>query len=439
MMLPLSSLADVLRRAGQSYLGRELDRAKFTLWTEQWYPAWLVRDRQWERLRELVTHAREASPFYRERLSRLPASFTFEDYARIELLTRAEVERHAPRIHTGRGGLVRSSGGSGGSGVRIPVDRSAYAWYLAGTWRGLRWWGGDFTERGVILLGPGHRGIPGLLTRAKDWVMNWMRLSVDHRFDARVSWLLRRIRAYEPAFLYAFPSAAHALARAILEGGEESLSGLKVVVLTGEPLYAFQRREIQEAFGCPVAREYGSGEVGCLAFECPEGTLHLVSESAYLETLPDPHLPEGGRILVTSLHNRLFPLLRYEIGDTGTVEEAACPCGRALPALRVLGRAQDLLVADGEVRFAHRVLDRLFELLPLPLRGRVRIRQREPSRVAVEAEGGSDVDLLRVRDLLKDLLGPGWRVEVDRGRIGRLPSGKLAYFVRDGAGTPSHQ
>lgn len=428
----MNALADRVRRMGQRYLGRELDRARFALWVEQWYPAWLVRERQVERLRELVAYAREASPFYRDRLRSLPASFTPEDYARIPPLTRAELSQHASRIRTAQGGLFRSSGGSGGSGVRIPVDRSAYAWYVAGTWRGLRWWGTDFTERGVLLLGPGHRGIMGLAARAKDWVMNWLRIPVDERFEARIPRVLRVLRAYGPAFLYAFPSAAYALARAILEGLAPPPAGLRVVVLTGEPLFGFQRRTIREAFGCPVALEYGSGEVGCLAFECPEGTLHLTAESAYLEVLSDPALPEGGRILVTQLRNSLFPLLRYEIGDAGTVEASACPCGRALPAVRVLGRARDLLL-DGEcVRFAVPVLDRLFDLLPPHLAGRVRIRQPEPARLTVQVDGGSDTDAIRVRDLAADLAGPGWRVETERARLRRLPSGKVAFFVQDG-------
>ncbi|MDR7415106.1 MAG: hypothetical protein QN193_07085 [Armatimonadota bacterium] len=438
-MIHLLFLADTLRRAGQRSFGRELDRARFAVWVEQWYPGWLVREKQRERLGALVAYAREASSFYRERLLPLSASFSFEDYARTPPLTRAEVERYASRIRTGRTGFTRGSGGTGGRGLRIPVDRSAYAWYLAGTWRGLRWWGTDFTERGVVLLGPGPRGLLGLLTRTKDWVMNWLRLPVDRHFEARIPHLLRRIRAYGPAYLYAFPSAAHALARRILEGGEKPPADLKVAVLTGEPLYTFQRREIEEAFGCPAVREYGSGEVGCLAFECPRGTLHLTAESVYLETLGDPALPQGGRILVTSLHNRGFPLLRYEIGDVGHIEDTACPCGRALPAVRALGRVQDLLIADGEVRFAHEVLDRLFELLPPHLGGRVRIRQRTSARLTVEASGGSGLDLLRARDLLKDLLGPGWQVEVDRARIDRLPSGKVAYFARDHAGPFPHQ
>lgn len=435
----MNPFADRLRRLGQRYWGRTFDRARFAHWTEQWYPAWLIAERQKERLAELVAYARARSPFYRERLAGLPAEFDPQAYARIPPLTREELLQHARAIRCGTAWSVRASGGTGGRGLRVPVDRSTYAWYLAGTWRGLRWWGTDFTERGAILLGPGQRGLMGLATRAKDWVVNWRRFPVDERFDDHAPQVLRDLRAFGAAFLYTFPSAAHRLARLILEDQAPPLRGLKVVVATGEVLYGFQRQEIEEAFGCPVAREYGSGEVGCMAFQCEAGMLHATVENVYLEVLPDPRLPVGGRILVTPLHNRLFPLLRYELGDVGTLEASVCPCGRALPPVRVWGRFQDLLAADGELRFAYPVLDRLFQLLPHPLRGRVRIRQHEPAQLTVEVEGGSDGELRRVRDLAADLVGPGWRVEAGRGRIRRLPSGKVAYFVRDGAGPAGHQ
>jgi phenylacetate-CoA ligase len=437
-MIRLSSLADALRRAGQRSLGRELDRARFVHWVEQWYPAWLIAERQRERLSELVAYARVHSSFYRERLAGLPADFDLAAYAQVPPLTREELLRDAKAVRCGTAWGARASGGTGGRGLRVPVDRRTYAWYIAGTWRGLRWWDTDFTERSAILLGPGHRGILGVAARAKDWVMNWLRLPVDGRFDERAPQLLQRIRAFGPAFLYAFPSAAHRLARAVLEGDARPPAGLKVVVVTGEMFYAFQRREIEEAFGCPVAQEYGSGEVGSMAFQCGAGVLHVTAENVYLEEAFDPQLPEGKRLLVTQLHNRLFPILRYEIGDVGTIEDAPCSCGRALPVVRVFGRLRDLLGAAGERHFAYPVLDRLFELLPHHLRGRVRIRQRERAQLTAEVDGGSDPDLIRVRDLLKDLLGPGWRVDAGRAPIRRLPSGKVAYFVQDHAEPLSH-
>jgi len=431
----VNAAADALRRAGQRYLGRELDRARFAHWTGQWYPGWIVADRQREKLAAIVAHARARSRFYRERLAGLPEELDLGAYARVPFLTREEVLFHAAAIRCGGGWASRSSGGSSGTGVRIPVDAEAYAWYLAGTWLGLRWSGTDFTQRGAVLLGPRPGGLVGVASRVKDWVMNWIRIPVEPGFDGRATRVVERLRTLEPAYLYAYPSAAQRLARAVLEGRAAAPSGLKVVVFTGEPVYSFQRREVEEAFGCPVAVEYGSGEVGCVAFTCPAGTPHLMAENVYVEVAEDPRLPAGGWILVTQLHNRLFPLLRYRIGDVGLVREPTCPCGRALPELQVLGRGWDLLVADGEARFVHPLLDRLFEQLPDRLLGRVRLRHPAPGEATVEVDSHTDADVSRVRDLTADLLGPGWRVRAARAMFRRLPSGKCAYFVADGTGT----
>ena len=436
----LNALADRFRRLGQRYLDRELARARFAHWTEQWYPAWLIAERQRERLTEIVAYARGHSPFYRERLADLPADFDLAAYAQIPPLTRQELLRYARSIRCGSAWSARASGGTGGRSLRVPVDRRTYAWYIAGTWRGLRWWGTGFTERGVLLLGPGDRGMFGIATRAKDWVMNWLRLPVDGRFDDRAPQLLSRIRAFGPAFLYAFPSAAHRLARAVLQGDARPPAGLKVVVVTGEMLYAFQRREIEEAFGCPVAQEYGSGELGCMAFQCPAGSLHVTVENVYIEAGPSLSDDGLGTVLVTQLHNRLFPLLRYAVGDLGRIEDGSCGCGRPLPVLRVLGRTSDLLVNACQTYLVHPLLDALFDALPPHLRGRTRLRQDRPGTVTVEVSQGVHRDLQRAREVAAELLGDGWRVEVEAtGPWSRLPSGKVSYFVVDRAGAVRHE
>ena len=140
--------------------------------------------------------------------------------------------------------LRRQSGGSSGRGVRIPLNMAAYCWYIAGTWRGLRWWDADFTDRGAILLGSGISGVQSLAVRAKDWVMNWLRVPVDGQFNGHTREAVDRLEAFGPTFMYGYPSAVHRLAREVAERGWRPAGRLKVIVLTGEPLYAFQRRVV---------------------------------------------------------------------------------------------------------------------------------------------------------------------------------------------------
>jgi len=50
-----------------------------------------------------------------------------------------------------------------------------------------------------------------------------------------------------------------------------------------------------------------------------------------------------GRLIFTSLRRKGQELERYEIGDVGHWVAGACPCGRASPRFRLLGRSGDVM------------------------------------------------------------------------------------------------
>jgi phenylacetate-CoA ligase len=115
---------------------------------------------------------------------------------------------------------------------------------------------------------------------------------------------------------------------------------------SAETLRDFMRREIEAAFGAKVHDFYGSREVGPIAAECGEGRRHIFVFNNHVEIADATGraLAEGevGRIVVTNLHNFSMPLLRYDIGDTGSLSTAACPCGSPLPHfVELKGRITD--------------------------------------------------------------------------------------------------
>ena len=419
-----------LRRAGlRLVLGRGFERALDEFGASQWLPADVVRERQWTRLREVLSAAYGLSSLYRERLNEAgwPA-MTPETFRRLRPLDRGDLERLSHELARRRAaGLWRTSGGTGGSAVTVSFDRRAYGWYVAGTSRGLGWWGVDLSRRGVLLLGRSARSpLTAAAAWVKDWAMNWRRIPVDVSFDAHLSAVIERIDAWQPAFLYGYPSAVFPLARLLRERRAEMKRPPLVVVLTGEPVYAFQRETIEAAFGCRVAREYGSGELGCVAFECPAGRLHVNAETVLLERNANGEGGGAGRLLATHLRNATFPLIRYDTGDLGTVETVPCACGRSLPVVDVAGRARERTArAGGETP-----PDGLFGALPERLRGRVQVAYEAPGVLTLRVEGGAGPELDAVADAGRQAVGPGWRVRACAvGRLGRLSSGKLPYVV----------
>lgn len=422
-----------LRRAGLGVVfGRGFEQALAEYASTQWLPADVLREHQWARLSHVLSAAYKLSSLYRERLDEAgwPA-ISPQVFRRLRPLDRGDLERLSLDLSRRRvGGLWRTSGGTGGAAVTVPFDRRAYGWYVAGTSRGLGWWGVDLSRRGVLLLGRSARSpLTAAAAWVKDWAMNWRRVQVDESFEDRLGAAIERIDAWQPAFLYGYPSAVFRLARLLQERHTALRRPPLVVVLTGEPVYAFHREAIEAAFGCRVAREYGSGELGCAAFECPAGRLHVSAESVLLECETDG-AGGTGRLLATHLRNTTLPLIRYDTGDLGAVESAPCACGRGLPVVNIIGRSRQRIVRGGGDPLPSP--ERLFGALPERLRGRVQMAYEAPDvlTLRVESVSGSGRDLKDAVDAGRRMVGPEWRVYASAvERLRRLSSGKLPYVV----------
>lgn len=108
---------------------------------------------------------------------------------------------------------------------------------------------------------------------------------------------------------------------------------LKMVKGTSEMILDAYHPESLKAFGKNITSEYGAAEAGLIAFECPEGGIHVNIENVILEQNTD------GELLVTNLSSYSFPVIRYRLGDMVTFSDETCACGRNHPVLKnILGR-----------------------------------------------------------------------------------------------------
>ena len=154
--------------------------------------------------------------------------------------------------------------------------------------------------------------------------------------------MLKEIQARKADYMCVYPSIAYSLAK------ENRNYGVKVksFVCGGEVLSEETRKIVSESFSCPVFNKYSCWESGPIAWECPEEhSLHV--DAATILEIVDPKgrpVKSGmGRVLLTSLHNRAMPLIRYELGDYASWGEQ-CACGRGLPVLKeVHGRTTEFI------------------------------------------------------------------------------------------------
>ncbi len=164
---------------------------------------------------------------------------------------------------------------------------------------------------------------------------------------------LEELCRLDPIFLYTFPSYLEILLSRITETGCR-LPSLRKIFTGAEVLEDSLRQQAKAVLGVEVAENYGSTEA-FLAWECPAGKHHINAEHVMLEIVDenDRAVAPGqlGRVLVTTLENRLAPLVRYEIGDYAIAAAGRCDCGRTLPLIgKIVGRGMNLFrLADGRL------------------------------------------------------------------------------------------
>lgn len=162
--------------------------------------------------------------------------------------------------------------------------------------------------------------------------------------------LLRKLR---PRFIYLHPSILDGLLD-VMEKTEQPLSGLQCIFSGAEVLDDSLRERVRRTLGLEIADNYGSTEA-FIAWNCPAGSYHLNAEHVVVEILDENGRAvapgQMGEVVITTLQNRVMPLVRYAIGDYAVAASGQCRCGRTLPRIaRVLGREVNLFkMADGRL------------------------------------------------------------------------------------------
>jgi len=390
-------------------------------------------------LEETLHHAVSQIPYYAA-LS-LPSHPSLSD---VPILTRRMLRENLRRLQNpkvGPGELTNEcTGGSTGEPIWMVHDRRSRQWDYAAEMYFVR-----------CLLGMelrGYLGSPRIAiwhTRNQrrkwlsisDWATRLLRqvtyiepytVSSEQTFVERLH-LINRIR---PVVIWGFASSLHELAR-VARRKNIRLHRPEVVISSVETLYPEMRRTIEEAFGCPVRDCYGAVEVRRVAAECAHGRMHLLSFNCHVEVLDSAGQPtepgKEGRLIVTPLHNRAMPLLRYDIGDMAAVAIEPCACGSPLPALEgIRGRVIEHFVrADGSLVYGGFFVAIFYEHDWV---SEFQVLQRDVEELAIffKPMPGEDVmpdNLRELESAIRSVMGASCRVEwFEVDAVPRTPLGK---------------
>jgi phenylacetate-CoA ligase len=96
--------------------------------------------------------------------------------------------------------------------------------------------------------------------------------------------------------------------------------------------------------------------------------------------------------VITDFRNRVFPLIRYRLGDLARWKEGACPCGVTFPLLEpVRGRTTDVLRLPSGAVIAGVGMCAIFHPWPEAVR-QFQLRQEADYSLTLQCVRGSDPD-----------------------------------------------
>jgi phenylacetate-CoA ligase len=310
-------------------------------------------------LQAIVAFARASTPYYGEKLTPLPDHWHIEE---LPTLTKPDVISRLPdllaRGHDPHTTLIGHTGGSTGTPLAFWYDEHKHELMRAGMMRSYMMSGWQPGQKILNFWGARQDTVSGGVFGSAlidDFIAAEKTLPAHELSEEKLAGWAGFIRHYRPVLLQGYASILAALARFVLDEKLAMPPSLIGVYSTAEVLTQAQRETIEQAFGCKVFNQYGSREIPNIACECRHGSMHVFTDMVWLESV-------DSNLLVTSLTNRLMPMIRYENGDSGELLDEECTCGSPFPLMKMgVCRQNDLILTPAgrhlHPSFFHHLLD----------------------------------------------------------------------------------
>ena len=345
------------------------------------------------RLRRMVRHAMQHSPFYRKLYRGVnPDNFQLQDLPPINKQTlmsnfddintqpgiklkdlEAWIGKEKPMgsLFNDRYKVFKTSGSSGKGAILVYDNKEIWKSTAYEIVRGM---GGNIFldlprifSSGLIrkplgvaviaVIGPHHGTASGMFGLIPSFFLPSEGFSVNLSDEK----IIEDLNRFNPFIIVAYPTKLEMLAHAQLEGKLKIRP--KYLKTISEVLTPSAKALIEKAFGVGVRDTYAASEAAVMAGECEQSNgLHVHEDVCLVEPVDKDGNPvkEGElshKVYVTNLLKYVQPLIRYELEDVISLTHEPCPCGLQTPRIEaVYGRNFDMLwvrMADGSFRHLH--------------------------------------------------------------------------------------
>lgn len=383
-----------------------------------------------EALTAILAYARKQVPFYRDIASDLLAAFPVVDKTRIKssYADFRSLEFQDDSVLT----VYHTSGSSGTpfKAFRDPEKEACHkaslilqdeeiGWIVGDRWAHLRNWG---------------FGAPA--SAKERFVKNMVPLSILNLDDAKLEHIVQTLhRDRKLQIILGYASGLERVAQYIVQHQYEALDfGIRLIIADSDNLKESTWDLLEQIFKCPVLNRYANIENGIIATTKPgDRTFYTNQSQVYVEVLkPDVDVSvcegETGRIVITDLHNKALPFIRYDTGDLAVAKKIVG--GQCLELASLQGRAISALRrVDGTLLSETNIMGRFKEFTEI---GRYQIIQRTESEYEMLLEDTPERVDARCAAALKKIFGEDAHVTITHlEQIPLKKSGKCPVTVSE--------
>lgn len=333
---------------------------------------------------------------------------------------------------------------SGSSGQPFTFGKDKYAHAMA--WAAFH---KAYSQHGIDLntsLQARFYGIPlhgkgRYLELIKDFVSYRKRFPIFNMNDEVLQGFINKFSKYNFEYINGYTSSIVLLAKYCQSKNTVLKSicpTLKIGIVTSEMLFPDDRLLLEKWLGIPIINEYGASEVGLMAMQNANGDFEINQHNLFIEVVDEENkqVPDGeiGRILVTDLYNKATPMIRYEIGDLGslatldngtrilkdlqgrTSDVALLPSGKVIPGLTFYYVTKAIIKEDLDI----------LEFIVI---------QKKPALFEVQYVSKTDMDAglkKKIQKAMDQYVEPGLSLEYTKLEVlDRSKRGKLMQFMSE--------
>jgi phenylacetate-CoA ligase len=422
----LSLFEKILQLKGYPFAQAKAELARLQSMSADEFINW-QQEKAWQQVRFHHQH----NPLYRK----LAGNILPERWEDLPVVTKKDLQQpldsiitkgvHLKNCHTG------NTSGSTGTPFFYAKDKMAHAMTWAVIADRYSWYGLTLASGQARFYGIPKEFLANKIEMLKDRLMNRERFSVFDLSDKALEQFIYQFRNSRFDYIYGYTSALVMFARYLISRGitiKEICPSVNICISTSETAAPEDQEILIKGFGVPHIREYGLSETCITAFDAPDGNWKLTEETLLTEI-------NEGKILSTSLYNTALPMIRYETGDVGTIDNTRIGIYRSLRQLH--GRTNDMIILPSGKKAAGLTFYYISRSV-LETSGVLKefiIRQTKRDQFIFDIVADRDLTT-EERELVKQkislYLEPGLDIILNRVKsIERPASGKLKHFYSE--------